>query len=68
MESADFKSLDKKVQKVLLRKIFNSDNYKNADMSTMRKSLKNHWIPLADNEWGLFNDSSREWEALQQYL
>lgn len=68
VESADFKSLDKKVQKVLLRKIFNSDNYKNADMSTMRKSLKNHWIPLADNEWGLFNDSSREWEALQQYL
>ena len=68
IESADFKLLDKKVQKVLLRKIFNSDNYKNADMSAMRKSLKNHWIPLADNEWGLFNDTSREWENLQQYL
>ena len=67
IDSTNFKDLEPKKQKALLRKIFNSDSYKNAEMSQMRKSLKNHWVSLP-KEWKLFNDTSWRLEELQQYL
>jgi hypothetical protein len=68
VDSSNFKDLETKKQKALLRKIFNSDSYKNAEMSNMRKSLKNHWIALPNKQWGLFDDRSGKLEELQQYL
>ena len=68
VDSSNFKDLETKKQKALLRKIFNSDSYKNTEMNNMRKSLRNHWITLPDKQRGLFNDRSGKLEELQQYL
>lgn len=67
VDSDDFKVIGEKAQKTLLRKVFNKDSYKNADISNMRKSLKNHWVSLP-KEWKLFDDTSKNVEELQKFL
>lgn len=64
VDSTDFKGLDNKTKKSLLRKIFNSENYKNSDMHIMRKSLKNHWVSLSE-DWSLFNDTNSNKKSQQ---
>ena len=67
IDSEDFQSLPGKQQKSILRQIFNTDTYKNSEMSNMRKNLKNHWVSLDDKEWWLFNDTSKSAKEEQNY-